>query len=345
MAEERRFYSSLTRIAPLSERPFVVEPIPRSEWATGDYVVAEVDRLPRGFNTIETPTGCMVEVTKGSQIVGALGDREATLEVTGTWRDVEEDGCMSVLTSAGLLGKLTSRSPFMSSLISVAYRGHVCLEGEKATMRRFVPPVPSREYAIPTVLMTGTSMSAGKTSAAKVIVRQLKRAGLKVLGAKLTGAGRYRDIQQVADAGADWIYDFVDVGLPSTVVPEDEYVAVLHELLSMMAAEPADVAVVEIGSSPLEPYNGEAAIEAIEHAVQCTVLAASDPYAVYGVMQAFRMEPDIVCGIATNTHAGIRLIEKLCGVTALNVMEPEAIPDLNRILSEALGCVVPKPVS
>ena len=47
-----------------------------------------------------------------------------------------------------------------------------------------------------------------------------------VIGTKLTGAGRYRDILAMRDAGADYIFDFVDAGLlrpwsrrGNTVVP------------------------------------------------------------------------------------------------------------------------------
>ena len=56
-----------------------------------------------------------------------------------------------------------------------------------------------------------------------------------MVGAKLTGAGRYRDILAMQDAGADHIFDFVDAGLPSTVVPESEYRPALRNLLSRMA--------------------------------------------------------------------------------------------------------------
>lgn len=331
-----RQYTSLTRIAPLRERGFTMRSIPRDEWATGDYVVGRVRTPPRGYSEIEAPSGRMIEVAENVEVVGALGVRHATLEVTGTWEEVGDDGRMEVLTSAGLFGAMTSTSPYAKSLIQLDYTGHVLLDGEKATMRRFVPSVPHQPFAVPTVLMTGTSMSAGKTTAAKVIIRQLKAAGLRVLGAKLTGAGRYRDILHMADAGADHIFDFVDAGLPSTVHPEAAYTRIIQELLSMMAAAHPDVAVVEIGSSPLEPYNGAAAIRAVADSVRCTMLAASDPYAAYGVMKAFGMEPDGVTGIATNTQAGIDLIESLCDVPALNVTDPADRPALRRILADTL---------
>ena len=112
-------------------------------------------------------------------------------------------------------------------------------------MLDYVPEVPLRDYITPTILIVGTSMSAGKTASARVITHLLKESGLKVLGAKLTGAGRYKDIQSMQDAGADAIFDFVDVGLPSTVHPKDEYMKALDKLLSMMQGVDADVAVVE----------------------------------------------------------------------------------------------------
>ena len=140
-----------------------------------------------------------------------------------------------------------------------------------------VPPAPERVLGLPVVLIVGTSMSAGKTTSARAIVRLLREDGLTVIGAKLTGAGRYRDILAMQDAGADHIFDFVDAGLPSTVVPERRYRAALRNLLSRMAAMEADALVAEVGASPLEPYNGAAAIEEIGANVRCTVLSASDP--------------------------------------------------------------------
>jgi hypothetical protein len=185
----------------------------------------------------------MVEVAKGDLIVGAFGVRYATLEAVGGWQGIGHDRQMEALTGAGLFGKATSRSVILPSLLSLAYKGHVLLGGKKATMSDYVPDVPEREFGLPVVLIIGTSMSAGKTTSAKVSVRLLKEAGLSVIGAKLTGAGRYRDILAMQDAGAESVFDFVDAGLPSTVVPEKEYRRVLRNLLSRMAAVEADVLV------------------------------------------------------------------------------------------------------
>jgi hypothetical protein len=337
MKTNYHIFTSLTRISTLPHSGFSIHALQQSQWSTGDYVVCEVNEPYLGSIRIERTDGRMVEVTEGDQLVGALGERFATMEATGTWRSVGKDGRMEVLTGAGLFGRVTSRSMFLSSLIPIRYVGHVHLGGQKSSMEDFVPDVPPADYNTPTILMVGTSMSAGKTTAARIITRLLKRAGLSVLGAKLTGAGRYRDMLSVSDAGADHILDFVDVGLPSTVYPTDKYKIALRKLLSLMAGRPADVAVVEIGASPLEPYNGQTAIEAIRHCIKCTVLCASDPYAVYGVMKAFDLKPDIVSGVATNTNAGVALIEKLCNVTAFNLLDFDTTPRLSEILEDRLA--------
>ena len=71
--------------------------------------------------------------------------------------------------------------------------------------------------------------------------------------------------------------------------------------------------------------------------MKCIILSASDPYAVYGLMKAFNIRPDIVTGISTNTIAGSELVEKLCGVTALNLIDPATMPKLKEILQKAFG--------
>lgn len=333
---QRYTFASLTRISNLPEVGFSVTPLSRPQWATGDYVVGEVNH-PRGLASIELANGRMIEVAEGDLVVGAFGQRCATLEAVGGWSDIGDDLQMEALTPAGLFGKVTSKSAFLPVLLSLTYRGHVIVNGKKSAMRDFVPPRPRLPFTLPVVLIVGTSMSAGKTMTARLSIRLLKEAGLKVIGAKLTGAGRYRDILSMKDAGADQIFDFVDVGLPSTVGPANEYREALHRLLTMIVEAGADVVVAEAGASPLEPYNGATAIAEIEPNVRCMVLCASDPYAVAGVISAFKKRPDLVAGAAANTEAGIALVQKLCDLKALDLLDKRSIPDLRALLKEALG--------
>jgi len=311
--------------------------VPSDQWATGDYVVGIVTDTS-GYRTIELPNGRDMEVAEGDAVVGAFGVRAATLEITGSWRAIGEDRTMHALTRAGLFGHAESRSTLVQSPLELQYHGHVVRAGEKITMSGVIPTVEERPFTPPTILFVGTSMSAGKTTAARIVTRRLKRMGLDVLGAKVSGAGRYRDMLSIQDAGADWGFDFVDVGLPSTVVPADRYRASVRQLLARMAEPAADVAVIEIGASPLEPYNGSIAVEELQNALAMTVLCASDPYAVLGVESAFDMlSPDLVTGVATNTAAGIDLLEQLTDRPAFNIRDRDTHDHLDALLRERIG--------
>ncbi len=338
----RALLTSLTRIADIASENITgtatlgqrlgARPCERPNWAPGDYVVGRVLpdsplRLP-----FELSSGRLVEVGAGDRVVGALGTRAATLEVVGDWRAVGDDGVLEALTPAGLMGRATSQSDVVPPLVRLAYEGHLTIDGEIVRMDDFVPGGAPQPFALPVVLIVGSSMSAGKTTTGRAIVRMLRASGRRVVAAKLTGAARYRDVLSLGDAGADWIFDFVDAGLPSSVCPANEFRPRLRGLLGRVAATGADVAVFEAGASPLEPYNGATAFEVLEPHVRSMVLCASDPYAVVGIIEAFGRKPDLVAGPAANTEAGIELVRKLTQIPALDARSPAAAAELERLL-------------
>jgi hypothetical protein len=333
-------FSSVTRITDLQDHGFTCQALPRERWATGDYVQCEVVGRPGPLYQVELPSGRMSQVFDGDIIIGAFGRRAATLEGVGDWERIEDDLALHALTAAGLFGKATSVSPMLPELMRLRYQGHLTRDG-KVTMGQFGKAPEPMPLAIPVVLLIGTSMSSGKTTSGRVIVHELKRLGLQVAAAKLTGAARLRDVMSLGDAGADQIFDFVDVGLPSTVCPEDEFKAALDRLLSLIAISGVDVLVAEAGASPLEPYNGTAAMETLKDNIGMLVLCASDPYAVLGVQQAFGQKPDLVCGPAANTDSAVELVSKLCGVCALNLMRRSARSELAKLLNDRLSLTGP----
>lgn len=325
---------SLTRRSDLFRKPFDIERIHRDYWATGDFVVGEIVG-PRNQSTlVELASGRMVQALRSDRVIGALGSRAATLEAVGSWQDMTDDG-MHAMTSAGLFGRVTSLSTLVAPLTGLAYRGHVVRDSKKVTMLDFAIGCEGK-FDVKTVLLVGTSMSSGKTTTGRLVIHELERLGQNVVGAKLTGAGRYRDILSFQDAGADAVFDFVDAGLPSTVVPKEDFRRQIRPLLHLIDSLGPDFVVVESGASPLEPYNGAVAIEELADNICCTILAASDPYAVIGVEQAFGLVPDLVTGPASSTSAAIDLVKKLSGVDAINLMDPDSLPVLRNMLRDKL---------
>jgi Domain of unknown function (DUF1611_C) P-loop domain len=285
---------------------------------------------------VEVPSGAYEEIGPGDRVIGALGQRAATLEVVGDWRAVEDDMILDTLTAACVLGRCTSAAVPTPPMARVRYRGHAMRDGEACTMAGSVGAVPAGRLEAPVVLIIGTSMDAGKTVAASAIVRELTAMGMRVAGAKLTGVGRYRDILAMREAGAGYVADFVDAGLPSTAVPPGQFESALLLLCSKLAASDPDVVVAEAGASPLEPYNGEVAMRLLSENVRVTVLCASDPYAVVGVMSAFETRPDLISGRATSTEAGVALVEKLVSIPALHMLDPATGPELASFLRARL---------
>jgi hypothetical protein len=328
---------SVGRIADFERDPPGSLPLPREEWRNGDYVIGEVTDSASLRFRVESSSGRLVEVAPGDLLLGALGRRAATLAIVGDWREVGEDLELATLNYAGVLGKVTSAVFPCPPLATLRYAGHAHREGRRLAMSDFAARPSGRELDVPVVLIIGTSMEAGKTVACKAIVRELKRMGLRVAATKLTGVGRLRDILAMGDAGADAIADFVDVGLPSTVVEPAEFEAALTSLLSLLADSEPDVVVAEAGASPLEPYNGDVVVRLLGDRRRCTVLCASDPYSVVGVMAAFEAEPDLISGRATANSAGVDLIERLTGSRALNLLEHSSAPRLRELLEERLG--------
>jgi hypothetical protein len=332
-----RVYGSLARIADFANSNFDVEKLDRANWANGDYVEAEVVGFPTSLYRIEDRQGHMIKVEAGDWVVGALGDRAATLEGVGSWRDIRDDGVMHALTSAGLMARFTSYSKLFPKPLRLIYRGHLRRDGDKVCMRDFAIRSTTHEFTVPTLLLVGTSMSAGKTTTGRRVCKELDRAGLFVIGAKLTGAGRYRDILSYLKTGAREIYDFVDAGLPSTILPESEFREAIRPLLNLFNERRPDLLLVEAGASPLEPYNGAALMDELGDNVVCTILCASDPYAVVGVEKAFGLIPDLVTGPATQTSAAVELVRKLTGLRGINIIDPATKPAFREFLRKKLN--------
>ena len=66
------------------------------------------------------------------------------------------------------------------------------------------------------------------------------------------------------------------------------------------------------------------------------MVGLEDDSSVVGVVEAFGMKPDLVSGRSTSTEAGIRLIDKLVGVPAMNLFDPGSGPELRQLVGEWL---------
>lgn len=328
--------ASLARIAALPSG-YPTRTLPIELWQRGDYVLVEAISHHVPNRTVELENGRLCEVDRGDRIVGALGVRAATHEHSGSYQAVGTNCDLHLLTPAGLLGTLTSTSPFVGAPLRTHYLGHLLRDGEPIRMENEVVPPPPPAAPTPVILVVGSSMSAGKTATARVIIRRLVHLGFHVGAAKLTGAGRYRDALSFGDAGAKVFYDFVDAGLPSTICEPAVFERQIAGTLARLDAQGLDVLVIEAGASPLEPYNGDTVVGMLQPRVVGTILCATDPYAVVGVRSILPIEPDLISGLATNTKASRALVERLSGIRARRLVHLEDAAELDAFLIERTG--------
>lgn len=333
----KRFLASLTRISDLAERPYDIRAFDRSDWADGDYVVCEVVGKPSALYRIELVSGRRTPVLPGQQIVGALGRRAATHDCCGDWRAVGDDLVLNQLTGAGLFGKATSVSRWSGRPMDLRYVGHVCRDSGRVTVGEFGVAGGSKPFSLPSVAVVGTSMSAGKTLTSRTVIASLAGLGYRVAAAKLTGAAGYKDALGYGDAGAAHFVDYVDAGLTDTLGSPEDVSAALSRLLSHVGDRGADVLVAEIGASPLEAYNGIAALDCLGDTIRMTALVANDAYAARGFQETVRYRPDFVAGPAANTTSSRALVSTLTGLKAIDLGGDEGVVELMDILKARLG--------
>lgn len=222
-------------------------PAPR----VGDVALARVEEL--GFhNRMMTARQGRLRLYAGDSIVGVFGNRYATSAFEGEVGLGEE---VHILTSAGMVGTVRSRHQKMAPPTRLSLLGYLAdSDGGRINLkeRQFHPRLP--EYPLPdVVLVVGTSMDSGKTTAGAKLASSLVRRGLRVGACKLTGSVCHRDIEEWQATGAQHVRDFSDYGLPSTYLcRKDELISLFLTMIADAAAIRPDILVMEIADGLLQ---------------------------------------------------------------------------------------------
>ena len=177
----------------------------------GDLVLAQVNSV--GHHTrLESPEGRRVQLYRGDEILVSYGNRYAPDQFEA---EVPDDlGDCHLVASGGIAARLLSKNARSRNPTRIRPVGLLAdLQGVPLNLcdwqidSRSIPkPLP------PVLVVAGTAMNAGKTTAAARLIRGLVRAGKRVGAAKVTGTGAGGDYWQMKDAGASEVVDFIDAG-------------------------------------------------------------------------------------------------------------------------------------
>jgi hypothetical protein len=319
----------------------------------GTVVACRVKNAKTSYNTLEDVHGRMVALHPGDVIAGALGHRDALYGYSGKVpTKVAVGDELQLLNLGGVIGTgaeatAASGEPFklevLGSVLEFPYLGtRVGVPANIARAALRAHPMPTcAEGLPPLIVLVGTCMDAGKTTAASILISEITHKGQRVAAGKLTGVSLRRDILQMQDCGAEPVAIFTDFG----VVTTDEMTAVpaAHGLIASLAGAEPDLVVLEMGDGLLGTYGVHAllAAETIRTNIQSVVLCAQDPVGAWGgqhlLREKYGLEIDVVSGRVTDTPVGRRFCRERLGLAAFNALRD------GRELAETVLASVRKP--
>ena len=291
----------------------------------GDVLLCEVLR-PGLHGRIETSTGERSKLYVGDLIICALGRRYATgmLEASAELCGEEAD----LVSASGVCGRVLQRTneavkPTRLRVLAQA----VGATGRPLNLRSYGPePAPPSLHRPAWILVVGSAMDSGKTTACAGLIHGLARAGMRVGAAKLTGTSSARDSGSYRDAGADPVFEFLDCGWPSTAgCTIEELDAIVCNLSGHLRAARVDAAVLEVADGLLQPETA-ALLELLRERLETdtAVFAARESLsAVAGVERLQRLGYDVaaVSGVVSISPLARREVELACSVPCLTTTE------------------------
>jgi hypothetical protein len=305
----------------------------RFEWAearvptVGDLLLCEILQ-PSLHGRLETRSGERSRLYPGDHVVCAVGARYATSLLEGA---AEIDGEFADLLSAsGLCGRVLERTAKTPRATSLRVLGQAFDGGRPVNLRSFGLPAPPLALAEPVwVLVVGSAMDSGKTTACTTLINGFARSGLRVGAAKLTGTASLRDLHAFRDAGAEPALDFLDCGWPSTCgcSPTE-----LHEIAATLCGELArsavDVAVLEIADGLLQSETNTLLAHLHDlTGTRVVILTARESLAaVAGVdlLTAQGYAVAAVSGVVTSSPLAAREVELATGIACIATSELDA---------------------
>lgn len=213
------------------------------------------------YNQLEDPTGRYVELYEGDLFVGVLGARCSGTNLVAELPSgpLAKGDILQLASVAGLVAHVVN-APGTLGLppMAVAVEGFVrAADGNPAHIGPNISDEHTPLSLLPpkrVIVVSGSSAESGKTTLVCNLLRAMSSEypHLRCSALKASGTGRLRDSLRHWDAGAAWIGDFVDVGLPTTYGVELlKYVQALTSLL-WEASHHSDCIIVELGGDLIE---------------------------------------------------------------------------------------------
>ena len=288
----------------------------------GDLVLARVTGIGHHAK-LELPDGRRSQLYQGDEIVVTFANRYAPDQFEAEVPDNLDD--CHLVAAGGIAARMLSRNAKTRNPTRIRPLGLLAdLHGRRLNVIDWrIDSGPFPKPLPPVIVVAGTAMNAGKTTAAARLIRGLVRAGKRVGAAKVTGTGAGGDYWQMKDAGACEVVDFTDAGHASTYqLAPQEIEKVFLRLLSHLGSLKTDVIVVEVADGVLQAETAALlASPGFSYYSDKLIFAASDAMgAVAGVqwLQSKGLNVDAVSGALTASPLAIRETSTALGLPVLS---------------------------
>ncbi len=295
----------------------------------GTLVIARVLESKEKYNRLELISGETVQLQKGGVYVFVLGNRSALDGYVGRVPErVRIGDTLQVLNLGGICGICESYNhTIVGKPFDIQVLGAVGNEQGKAVNISDHAPVHGAHtltVSQPLIMVYGTCMNVGKTAVACSVIASLTRGGMRVAGAKLTGAGCLKDTLAMRDHGAVATLDLVDAGFTSTVTKKHTVFGA-KGLVNTLAQMEVDAIVVEIGDGVISQYHGRNVLFDPEFrcATVLGIACAHDLTGAWGLKvlaQRYHFRLDMMSGRVTDTTSGSGYITDKWRIPAVNAL-------------------------
>ncbi|MFM9845158.1 MAG: hypothetical protein ACKVOI_19510 [Dongiaceae bacterium] len=302
----------------------------------GDLVLARVGRIGQ-HRRIELRNGRRAILFEGDEIVLCYGNRYAPDQFEAY---VPGDlGPCQMAAAGGVAGRVVASHARMKAPTEITPLGLLAdRQGKVINLNRYALRPRGAQVSAPIFAVVGTSMNAGKTTAAAYLVRGLAQSGLRVGAAKVTGTGAGGDLWHMTDAGAAAVLDFTYAGHATTYLADD---AALQEIFLTLTGEldasGADAIVIEIADGLNQTETARLVTSPLfRQRVSAIVFAAADAMgakAGYDWLLRHQLPVAAVSGLMTASPLGAREAAQTVAAPVLGIDDlasPERIEQVFR---------------
>jgi hypothetical protein len=280
----------------------------------GDLLLCEVVSI--GIHgRVETGSGSREKLYVRDRVVCAVANRYATslLEAVAEVGDGEID----MISASGLCGRVVARAKKAAAPTKLRVLGQAFVGSEPLNLRTCVLETPLEAVGTEPkwIVVVGSAMDSGKTTACASIIHGLVAAGNRVGAGKVTGTASARDLGSFRDAGAQPFVDFLDFGWPSTVgCTEAELLRVLDGIADTLRAAGVEWGVIEIADGLLQAdtrFLIAALPKQLGPATRVVLTVRESLAAVAGIelLQSVGIDVVAVSGLITNSPLACREVE------------------------------------